>query len=182
MWDWAISSRLNCRVFGGGCDIFSGDLKHFAYLCCYSQSFFHWILSVISSILATIFRDVYFFLGQVIRPGRCLWSCTALLYYVCRLPALRPFILRLCRVHFEQIIADVLASVSSVKTAIYFIFVSIQFWYLLRFALQIITCPIRASIFSWHSKMLARLWCLLAPGHRASGYVAPCVTQRLIFT
>ena len=56
----------------------------------------------------------------------------------------RPLILRLCRTHCEQKITDVLGGLSSVKTTIYFIFVSIQFWYFIvqgitsRFALQIL--------------------------------------------
>ena len=43
----------------------------------------------------------------------------------------------------------------------------------LRLALEIVACPIRASIFCRCSKMLARFQLLLAPGNRASAYVAP---------
>ena len=34
-------------------------------------------------------------------------------------------------------------------------------------------CPIRETVISWSFKMLARIWLLLAPGNRASAYVAP---------
>ena len=34
-------------------------------------------------------------------------------------------------------------------------------------------CPIRATVISWSFKMLARIRLLLAPGNRASAYVAP---------
>ena len=44
----------------------------------------------------------------------------------------------------------------------------------LKLALEIFACPIRASIFCRCSKMLARFQLLLAPGNRASAYVAPC--------
>ena len=36
-----------------------------------------------------------------------------------------------------------------------------------------VACPIRATIISWSLEMLARIWLLLAPGNRASAYVAP---------
>ena len=44
-----------------------------------------------------------------------------------------------------------------------------------KLALEISACPIRASNFCWCSKMLARFQLLLAPGNRASAYVAPWV-------
>ena len=35
--------------------------------------------------------------------------------------------------------------------------------------------PIRATVISWSFKMLAQIRLLLAPGNRASAYVAPCI-------
>ena len=42
-------------------------------------------------------------------------------------------------------------------------------------------CPIRATVFYWSFKMLARLWLLLATGNRASAYVAPCTCLNSLF-
>ena len=65
------------------------------------------------------------------------------------------------------------------KTIIIFNFYLVIFWVLyvvkLKLALEIFACPIRASIFCRCSKMLARFQLLLAPGNRASAYVAPCL-------
>ena len=63
------------------------------------------------------------------------------------------------------------------KTIIIFNFYLVIFGVLygvkLKLALEIFACPIRASIFCRCSKMLARFQLLLAPGNRASAYVAP---------
>ena len=57
---------------------------------------------------------------------------------------------------------------------IIFNFYWVIFWVLyvvkLKLALEMFACPIRASIFCWCSKMLARLQLSLAPGNRASAY------------
>ena len=44
----------------------------------------------------------------------------------------------------------------------------------------LLACPIRATVISWSFIMLARIWLLLAPGNRASAYVAPCVLAPLL--
>ena len=68
------------------------------------------------------------------------------------------------------------------KTIINFNFYLVIFGVLyvvkLKLALEILACPIRASIFCRCSKMLARFQLLLAPGNRASAYVAPCWVLR----
>ena len=46
---------------------------------------------------------------------------------------------------------------------------------IVKFTLYIFACPIRATILSCYSKILARFWLSLAPGHRASAYVAPWI-------
>ena len=40
--------------------------------------------------------------------------------------------------------------------------------------IQIVACPIQATVISLSFQRLARMWFLLAPGNRASAYVAPC--------
>lgn len=140
MWDWAISDHLFSDVFGGGCDIFADDFKHSAYLCCYSQSFFTESFLLFFQSLPQ-FSMMFIFFPGVGRP------CTQIFPVQWKYPTevrARPLILRLCRTHCEQKITDVLGGLSSVKTTIYFIFVSIQFWYFIvqgitsRFALQIL--------------------------------------------
>ena len=70
------------------------------------------------------------------------------------------------------------------KMIIIFNFYLVIFWVLyvvkLKLALEIFACPIRASIFCRYSKMLARFQLLLAPGNRASAYVAPCFIEYLM--